>query len=46
MAQQTIQDIKDLAERYWDGGKYVGNDAEKEKWIKGFVTGFILAKSE
>ncbi|MFN5425433.1 MAG: hypothetical protein ACK5A2_08650 [Bacteroidota bacterium] len=42
MAQQTLQEIKDLAERMWEGG----DETDKQMWISGFVTGFLIGKSE
>jgi len=45
MAQLTLQEIKDLAERMWEGC-HGCDETDKQMWINGFVTGYLLSKSE
>ena len=45
MAQQTLQEIKDLAERMWEGCDGC-DETDKQMWISGFVKGFLISKSE
>lgn len=45
MAQQTLEEIKKLAESMWEGC-HGCNDIDKMMWINGFVNGYLIAKSE
>ena len=45
MAQLTLQEIKDLAERMWEGC-HGCDETDKQMWINGFVMGYLTAKSE
>jgi hypothetical protein len=43
--QQTLQDIRQLAERMWEGC-HGCDETDKQMWINGFVNGYLIAKSE
>ena len=45
MVQLTLQEIKDLAERMWEGCNGC-DETDKQMWINGFITGYITAKTE
>jgi len=45
MAQQTLQEIRQLAERMWEGCD-VCDETDKQMWINGFITGYITSKTE
>lgn len=45
MAQLTLQEIRQLAERMWEGC-HGCDETDKQMWINGFVTGYLLSKSE
>ena len=43
--EQSIQDIQKLAEQTWEGC-HGCDDMDKYMWTGGFVTGYLMAKSE
>ena len=45
MTQLTLEEIKQLAERMWEGCHHC-NDMDKQMLINGFVNGYLMAKSE
>ena len=45
MENKHIQQIRELAERMWEGCDGC-NETDKQMWIKGFVTGYLLSKTE
>lgn len=44
-AQLTLQEIRQLAERQWEGC-HGCDETDKQMWINGFVTGYLFSKSE
>ena len=45
MAQLTLDEIRQLAERMWEGC-HGCDENDKQMWINGFVTGYLISKSE
>ena len=45
MVQLTLDEIKQLAERMWEGC-HGCDETDKQMWINGFVNGYLIAKSE
>lgn len=45
MAQLTLEEIKELAERMWEGC-HGCDEMDKYMWIGGFIDGYLMAKSE
>ena len=45
MEQLTLQEIKELAEKMWEGC-HGCDETDKQMWINEFVTGYLLSKSE
>lgn len=45
MVQLTLQEIKDLAERMWEGC-HGCDETDKQMWINGFVMGYLTAYNE
>lgn len=45
MEQKTLQEIRQLAERMWEGC-HGCDENDKQMWINGFVTGYLISKSE
>ena len=45
MAQQTLEEIRQLAESQWEGCHHC-TEQDKEMWINGFITGYITSKTE
>ena len=41
----TLEEIKELAERMWESCDGC-DENDKYFWIKGFITGYLLSKSE
>ena len=44
-AQQTLEEIKQLAEKMWEGC-HGCDEMDKYMWIGGFVEGYLTAKSD
>lgn len=45
MIQLTLEEIKQLAERMWEGCDGC-DETDKQMWINGFVKGFLICQSE
>ncbi len=45
IGKQTLQDIRRLAERMWEGC-HGCDETDKQMWINGFITGYITSKTE
>ena len=45
MAQLTLEEIKELAERMWEGC-HGCDEMDKYMWIGGFIDGYLMARSE
>ena len=42
----TLEEIRQLAERMWEGCHGCGYVYDKQMWINGFVTGYLMAKTD
>lgn len=45
MTEQIIKEIRELAERMWEDC-HGCDETNKQMWINGFVTGYLVSKSE
>jgi hypothetical protein len=45
MEQLTLEEIKQLAEKLWEGCDGC-DEMDKYMWINGFVTGYLTSKTE
>ena len=43
--QITLKEIRELADQTWEGCHHC-DDMDKQMWINGFVSGYLIAKSE
>lgn len=41
----TLEEIRQLAESMWEGCHHC-DETDKQMWINGFVTGYLMAKPE